>query len=326
MRATLFCADGRTLPIADLSKISDLLESSENSFVWADAADPKDEDFALLQQEFSLHPLAVEDAINAHQRSKIEAYDTFWFIVVHGVAEKAGKLTQSETSIFAGERFVVTCRHGEPFDVAEVERRFEQLKGLRRDSGAFVYTILDTIVDGYVPIVQRFEQRADTLEERVMRPSSRDAFSNDALVRILQIRKALQLMRHIVAPVQDIVLRIRREGSRVFSPDEMVYYQDIGDHILRLLSQIDSLSDVIATSLAINASLSANRQAQISRQLTIIATVFLPLSFITGFFGQNFGFLVRHIDSEQSFWLFGVVVQLTAVAILFMYFARRRWL
>ncbi|HEY8298149.1 MAG TPA: magnesium transporter CorA family protein [Candidatus Baltobacteraceae bacterium] len=321
---TVFRDDGRAEPLADLSKISEILEEP-GAFVWLDTVDPQDGALRLLQDEFGLHPLAVEDAVKAHQRSKIDAYAGFWFIVVHAVAHGARTLTTSEIAIFAGTRFVVTVRHAPAYPLDEIERRWNGVTSLKRDSGALVHTILDTVVDDYFPVVETFEARVEALENALLTPSRGGPASADVLRDVLAIKQQLQLMRHVVAPVGDIVARIVRSDVQIFGPDEIAYYQDVGDHAMRLLDRIDSLHDMVATTLSIHWSLSAHRQAEIGKQLTVIATIFLPLSFITGFFGQNFGFLINHITGVHDFWWLGIGSEVVALAILMVYFARKRW-
>ena len=135
-------------PLPKLADISDVLAESE-AFVWLDVINPQPHDFALFQEEFGLHPLAIEDALKAHERPKIEAYDDSWFVVVQGATREGDALRIHEVSIFVGAKFIVTARSRPPYPLDEVERRWQELPaGVRRDSGALLYTILDTVVDG----------------------------------------------------------------------------------------------------------------------------------------------------------------------------------
>ncbi|MGZ3527055.1 MAG: magnesium transporter CorA family protein [Vulcanimicrobiaceae bacterium] len=323
-RCTVFGADGNAAKLSDLSAISDVL-AKPGTFVWIDLVDPPNGDLHTLQQELGLHPLAVEDAVKAHQRSKIDVYDGFWFIVVHAVGHAGQTGTPSEIAMFAGERFLITVRHAPAYPFDEVERRWKVLSGLRRDSGARVYTILDTIVDGYFPAVEAFEEGVEGLEDDLIEPGRRNARIQAVPREILTTKQKLQALRHIVAPMRDIIAHIGRSDVHIFSEDEMAYYRDVEDHVIRLIDRIDALRDAVATSLSIHLSVAANRQAEIARQLTIIATIFLPLSFITGFFGQNFGFLVNHIAGKPEFWLLGIGSEIVAIVLLFVFFVRKRW-
>lgn len=325
IRGTLMGADGSLSSIADLATISDLI--ADDRFVWLDVVDPTPEDLRLLHEEFDLHPLALEDAASAHQRAKIEPYDGFWFVIAHPATYEREELRTNEVAIFAGAHFVVTARHGSGFAMEEVERRWQLLHNLQRDSGAFVYTILDTIVDGYGPIVERFEQQTDDVADDLLSEAYRsEVRSRGVLVDILRVKKALQRLRYDIAPLQDVIARITRGDIAIFGSDEMAYYRDVADHVRRVMDRIDSLREIVTTSLSINASVASNRQAEISKQLTLIATVFLPLSFLTGFFGQNFDLLIRDIAGPVQFWVLGVGLPAITAAGLLLYFRRKRWI
>jgi magnesium transporter len=144
--------------------------------------------------------------------------------------------------------------------------------------------------------------------------------------QILEFKNHLQTMRHVVAPMQDVVARISRGDIALFSEDEMIYYRNIGTHVKRVLARIDGLNELVTTALSLNVSIAASRHAEISKQLTVIATIFLPLTFITGFFGQNFGWLVNNIGTGPEFAWLGMGTELLALAILFAFFIRRHWL
>jgi magnesium transporter len=325
MRITLLTPDGALAPLSSLEGCFSHL--ADGAFVWVDAVDPTPEEMGSVQHEFNLHPLATDDALDAHQRGKIDAYEDFWFIVAHAFTPDEGDdLASTEVAIFAGERFAVTIRHEPAWKMDEVERRWKTLKSMRRDSGSFVYTILDTIVDGYLPFVIDFEARLDGIETQLLAETAAPSKSNDILSSILSVKSSLQVMRHVVSPMQDVIARIVRGDIEIFGHDEMVYYRDVGSHVKRVLNRIDGLNDMVTTSLSLNVAIASNRHAEISRQLTIIATIFLPLTFITGFFGQNFGYLVDHITSASAFWFWGIGTEVAAVTVLFLYFLRRHWL
>lgn len=297
-------------------------------FAWIDILDPTEATMHRVQDVFSLHPLAIDDAADTHARGKIDAYENFWFIVAHAFTPAADdELATTEVAIFAGDRFVITVRHTPPMPVQEIKRRWTFLGALHRDPGAFVYTLLDTIVDDYLPFVTHFESKLESIERQLLEQSERPTSSPNTIIRdILHVKSELQQMRHVVAPMQDVIARIARGDIEIFGADEMVYYRNIGTHVKRVLARIDGLNDLVTTALSLNVSIASNRQADISRQLTIIATIFLPLSFITGFFGQNFGWLVNHIQTASDFFFWGLGTELLAIALLFYFFVKRRWL
>ncbi len=319
----IYSGGGQFSELADLSRISEILVEPD-AFVWLDAVDPDESDLALMQEEFGLHPLAIEDAVKAHQRPKIEAYDSYWFVVVHAVTKAAdGELTVHEIAIFAGAKFIITVRDEPAYPLDEIERRWHGPHGaMRSDSGALLYTILDTVVDGYLPVADALAERVEELEEALFAERLR---KRDILLEIFELKKQVQAFRRSVVPMRDLLTPIIRGDLQLFDPREIAYYRDVYDHSVRAIEQMDAAHDLVTSALEIQISISAARQNEVVKQLSIIATIFLPLSFITGFFGQNFGYLVNHIESAPAFWFAGVGLQLVALAALLGYFRFKRW-
>lgn len=308
--------------ISSLEDISDILEEG-GSLIWLDMVNPGPNDLDVMQREFNLHPLAVEDAITAHQRPKIESYDAYYFLDIHATSLRDTSMQFHEIAIFAGANYLITVRHDPVFPTEEIEKRWAaHPEQLREGAGFLLYTILDTVVDGYYPVVQRFEDRVDQLEEALLRRQPRDS---DTLPEIFAMKKDGQMFRQAVLPMRDILAPIIRGDLALFSADEIVYYRDVYDHAVRVIEQLDSMRDMVNSALEIHLSVAANRQGEVNKQLTVIATIFLPLSFIVGFFGQNFGFLVAHITTTPTFWFLGMGSELAAVAIMLLYFKRKGW-
>lgn len=322
-RCAVFKNGQQASPPRDLGQISEILKEGD-AFVWLDVVDPGPNDLALLQDEFKLHPLAVEDATSAHERPKIESYKDYWFVVVHGVTLDGSTLVFHEVSIFAGEKYLVTVRDDPPYPLDEIERRWlAQSREMRRDSGFLLYTILDTIVDGYFPVAEAFEEHVNDLEAALFEGGS---LGNDVLAEIFSMKRQVQRFRRATIPVRDVLNPIIRGDLTLFAPEETAYYRDVYDHAVRVIEQVDSARDLINSALEIHLSAVANRQSEVNKQLTVIATIFLPLTFLTGFFGQNFGFMIdRLLPSEASFWLLGLGSEAVAVVILVLYFKRKRW-
>jgi magnesium transporter len=317
--------DGRpSPPPRNLGDLSEILKES-GSFVWFDVADPGSSDLALLQEEFDLHPLAVEDAINAHQRSKIEDYGAYWFIVVHGVTRADARLAFHEIDLFVGKKFIVSVRHDPAYPLDEIERRWLAHGSgdrLRHDSGFLLYTILDTIVDGYSAVVDLIEDRVEDLEGGLFRGKPLD---DEDLVEVFTTRRDVQQFRRAVVPIREILSPIMRGDLSLLPAGEMPYYRDVYDHVVRAIDDLDAVRDLAASALDLHLSVSGAQQNEVSKQLTIIATIFLPLTFVTGFFGQNFSWLIDHINGERPFWLLGVGGEVVALASLLFYFRRKGW-
>jgi len=308
--------------IEDFASISNVLSESKG-FVWFDVIDPQAADLATIQEEFHLHPLAIEDAIKAHQRPKIESYDGYWFIVVHAATTDGDALNIHEIAIFAGANFIVTVRDVPPYPLDEVLRRWHARgDALRCDSGALLYEILDTVVDGYSPVAEAYERRIETLETTLF---SEQAPTRSMLLQIFSIKKDVQRFRHAVVPMREILAPIMRGEMKLFPQDELPYYRDVYDHAVRVIDEMDAAREIANSALDVHISIASNRQNEVAKQLTIIATIFLPLTYLTGFFGQNFGFLVGHIVNPASFWEFGVGTEVAALLALLGYFKYKKW-
>lgn len=306
----------------NLADISEIL-GEPGTLVWFDVVNPHPNSLAVLQDEFNLHPLAIEDATQAHERPKIEAYGEYWFLVIQGATIAAELPVFHEVAIFAGRKFLVTVRHDPPYPLAEIERRWNaHPERLRHGGGFLLYTILDTVVDGYLPVSELFQDRVDALEAPLFEDRP---LQDDILPQIFQLKKAGQRFRHAVLPMRDILNPIIRGDLTLFPEQEITYYRDIYDHAVRVIDELDTIRDLLSSLLEIHLSVVANRQNEVAKQLTIIATIFLPLSFLVGFFGQNFSFLVGHITGAGAFWGLGIGSEIVAISLLGWLFKRKGW-
>jgi magnesium transporter len=308
--------------LENLDEISDVL-AQRSGFVWLDIASPTPADLALLQREFDLHPTAVEDAALWHERPKIEFFTSYVLVIAHGATlDAAGEALTHEIAIIAGERYAITLRAEPAYPLDEVIRRRRAMPAVSVDATGLLYLILDTIVDGYFPVTEGFDDRLVRLEARLF---DSEKFTERTEREIFAFKRALVIFRSQVAPMREILLRLTHTEIAPLQPGLALYFRDIYDHVLRALEQIDITRDLVNSTLDIHLASQSHRQNEVSKQLTIIATIFLPLAYITGFFGQNFGWMVNNIVSPQTFWYLGVGSQILTVAGLLFYFKKRRW-
>jgi magnesium transporter len=308
--------------VEDPTQISELLKD-ESTFVWLDLADPTPEDLKLIQDEFAIHPVAIEDAHLTHERPKIEIFSNFVLLIVHGAAMIHGRIVISEMAIFANKNYLVTIRQKPLFSIKEIEKRWSVHAGpIPHTAIGLLYVILDTIVDSYFPIADAYDSRIDRIEAHLF-DSKRKA--QTVLREIFNFKRDLQVFRRAAAPVREILAPIIRGDIEPLDAGIIAYYRDIYDHVLRMVDQIDAQRDLINSALDVHLSLQSQRQGEIAKQLTIIATIFLPLTYITGFFGQNFEYLVKVIAPPHVFWAYGVGSEIVAVIALLVYFRHKRW-
>jgi magnesium transporter len=310
-------------PPAGLEEISDLIKEA-GTLVWLDVVDPTAEDLAVVEREFDLSPLAVEDAATPHERPKIDAYPHYWFVVVQGTTSDEAGITIHEMAVFAGVRFVLTIRHSPAYPIKEIEERLlAHPEKCCQGAGFLLYTILDTVVDGYLPVGERFLERVEDIEDVLFQAGSQ--MHKEILPEIFRRKREAQQFRRAVVPMRDILNQIIREDVDLFPQEEMPYFRDVYDHVIRVIDELDSARDLVSSALEIHLSVTANRQNEVAKQLTIMATIFLPLSYMTGFFGQNFSFLVTHIGGEATFFWLGVGTEVVAIIALILFFKLRGW-
>jgi magnesium transporter len=308
--------------LADLDRISDVI-AEHNGFVWLDIAQPSAQDLALLQREFDIHPVAIEDASLWHERPKIEFFEHYVLVIAHAASvDGAGELVTHEIAVLAGENYVVTLRARPMYPLDEIERRRRTSVTVPNDATGLLYIILDTIVDGYFPLTESYDDRLVRLEDHLF---GDEKFSERTEHEIFLFKRGLVVFRSIVAPMREILLRLTHNEIAPLKPGLGLYFRDVHDHVLRALEQIDITRDLVNSTLDIHLASQSHRQNEVSKQLTIIATIFLPLTYITGFFGQNFGWMVNNVVSPQTFWGLGVGSQVATVIILFWYFRFKKW-
>jgi len=322
IRCIVYHAGSTPQTLDDLEAISDVIAQREG-FVWLDIAQPTAADLALLQREFDIHPVAIEDASLWHERPKIEFFERYALVIAHAASvDAAGELVTHEIAVLAGESYVVTLRAEPMYPLDEVDRRRRTSLTVPQDATGLLYIILDTIVDGYFPLTESYDDRLVRLEDHLF---GDEKFSERTEHEIFLFKRALVIFRSMVAPMREILLRLTHNEIAPLKPGLGLYFRDVHDHVLRALEQIDITRDLVNSTLDIHLASQSHRQNEVSKQLTIIATIFLPLTYITGFFGQNFGWMVNNVVSPQIFWGLGVGSQVATVIVLFWYFRFKKW-
>jgi magnesium transporter len=325
MQCVAFNEGKRAGSIGDFDQIGHAV-AQQGHVVWLDLVDPTDADLETLRTTFDLHPLAIEDARTEHERPKIEQYPEYVFLIVHPVTWDGDRLAIHELAIFAGSRYLVTIRRKPAFAIDEAERRWAVHDGeLGTDAGFLLYTLLDTIVDAYFPIGDRLEEWIGDLQTHLFDSYADQRKLSEMLREIFDLKNDVHHARRAVVPMRDILQPLVRGDLRIFERDEERYYRDVYDHAIRVIDQLDSARDLVNSALEIHLSLTANRQNEVSKQLAIIATIFLPLSYLTGFFGQNFAVMVNAITGLPAFAFLGIGSEVVCVIVLVAYFRAKKW-
>jgi magnesium transporter len=296
-----------------------------NDFFWLDLDDEAaDGEVAeLLSVHFKFHPLAVQSAERFNQRPRIDDYEGFMYLVARGAdPEKTG---HAEVHCFWTDRYVVTVHRGDCPALAQVRERIERhhAKDAASPQIVMVYFIVSALVDSFFPVLSKFDDRIDDLEDDILK-----APTEAQLGELFDMKRRLMDMRKVIAPQRDMMASINSGVADVpgMTDEASRYFRDLYDHLIRLADLVDNYRDLLSSVMDTHLSTVSNRLNVVMKQLTIIATIFLPLSFLTGFFGQNFAFLVRSIAGTWSFWVLAVGLDVAAVVALVWIFRRRGWL
>jgi magnesium transporter len=298
----------------------------QGGFVWLGLFEPGDEELAQVRDTFGLHELAVEDAQSFHMRPKIENYDQDVRLVILRTArydDDAEEVEFGEISVFLAPAFVIAVRQGVASELRGARQRLEQRPELlAAGSSSALWAILDQVVDGYAPVVAGLERDIDQIEATV--------FSGAVAPteRIYSLRREATDFYRAVHPLLAVVAAIERATT---VPELGPYLRDVQDHLLLVNEEVAAQRDLLGTVLQANMAVISVEQTKVSvrqnstiEQLTILATVFLPLTFVTGFFGQNFAWLVRHIDTLPAFLFYGIGGLAVPLVLLFLWLRLRR--
>jgi magnesium transporter len=282
-----YTADGRRIGTVDIEDISEILKFP-GQFIWIGLHEPSEELVRQIQREFNLHDLAVEDALRAHQRPKIEEYGDSLFIVLRTAQFVEGKMAFGETHIFVGPRYVVTVRHGPSLPYSDVRTRCEAAPQLlRKGPGFILYALMDFVVDQYFPIVDALEDMLEQLEDEIFGRTLNRATTE----RIYDLKRDLVQLKRAVAPLVDVCNRLVRFDVGLIPEDTRLYFRDVYDHVIRINETVDNLRELLTTALEANLSLISVGQNEVTKKLAAWAAILAVPTMIAGVYGMNFEFM-----------------------------------
>jgi magnesium transporter len=315
-------AGGRRVADLPLSDVRTALKQ-EDRFIWIGLYEPHEDVLRLVQREFALHDLAIEDALTAHQRPKLEQYDGSLFVVLRtaqlGGAD--GRLELGETHVFVGARYIISVRHGSLKSHIGLRARCEAVPHfLSKGPGFVLYALMDFVVDQYLPIVETLEERLEHLEEEIFGGT----FDRQTTARIYQLKRDLLVLKRAVSPLVDVCNRLMRFDINLIPEDTRPYFRDVYDHVLRMNEMIDSLRELLTTALEANLSLISVAQSEHSKRLAAWAAIIAVPTMIAGVYGMNFDAM------PELHWHLGyplvMALMAGACASLFIGFKRSGWL
>jgi magnesium transporter len=305
------------LPLAEAGEAA----QRDGSFVWIGVYEPSEEEFDAVRREFGLHELAVEDAVEAHQRPKVELYGDTLLVVLKTVryVERRVDLETGEILLFVNRDFVVSVRHGQAalHDVRlQIEKRPDLL---RYGAGAVLYAIVDRIVDDYEPVVEAVEADIQEVEHEVFAPNR----SNPA-ERIYTLEREVLDLHRAIAPLSPAVDKLARGHQEIIHPELRTYFRDVHDHLLRLHGRIDGFRDLLSSALQANLTQAAVRQNEDMRKISAWVAILAVPTGVAAIYGMNFNFM------PELEWRYGYPAVLVAIvvvcAVLYWRFRRSGWL
>jgi magnesium transporter len=301
-----------------------------DGFIWLGIHSPTDEEMSGIAAHFPVHELAIEDARSTHQRAKIENYENHYFVVLRTASydDDREQVDFGEIHIFAGPGYAITVRHGEASQLRPARQRLEARPELL-DAGpvAVVWAVLDQVVDDYEPVVEGLTADIEDAEVRVFGGQA------DQTERIYFLkREAIEFYR-AVHPLLAPLAAIERGADPRVTPAIQNYFRDVNDHVKLVHDEITSQRELLTSILEANLAVLGVRQNEISvnqneatKKLTLVATIFLPLSFVVGFFGMNFGWMVDHVTSFAAFAAYGLGSLFASCAVIYLLFRRSGYL
>jgi magnesium transporter len=313
-------SEGRKLADIPLEDISEYVKRP-NCFVWVAIKDPEPSDLDLMQKEFGLHELAVDDARHGHQRPKIEEYGDSLFAVLHTIEVKEEAFVQGEVDVFVGPNYILSIRRRTEKGFADVRARTEREPDLLRNgSGYVLYALLDSVVDRYFPVLDALETELESIEERIFGAGT--ARSN--IRALYSLKQKLMTLKHAVDPLMEAVGKL--SGGRVpqicFGMRD--YFRDVMDHLQRLHASIEGIRDMLTTAIQVNLGMINLNETEVTKKLAGWAAIIAIPTLIAGIYGMNFK------NMPEYDWMYGypfaLVVMVGIDFLLYLWFKRILWL
>jgi magnesium transporter len=312
-----YTADGARHEI-DPATISEIV-GRDGTLVWVDAVDPSDDDLACIQEEFSLHHLAMEDAAKHGQRPKLERYPTHAFVVAYSA-------TLAEVDVFVGPGWLVSVRaageDGKPWPIEGARRRFERSGPEEATAGFLLYILLDDLVDGYFDRTDAGEDRLEGIEESIFEAGLGDERATQQA--LYELRRDLVTFRRRVQPLREVVSALLRQEVEWIDQVALLHFQDVYDHVLRAIDQLDSQRELLNNAVDAHLAIMSNRMNEVMKKMTSWGAILLGSTLVAGIYGMNFDHM------PELHWRYGYPFALGIMAVItvvgYRYFKRRDWL
>lgn len=298
--------------------------SEPDSLLWVSLENPEDSEFNILRDVFNFHPLTIEDCQNVgYQAPKVDDYGVYLFLIVHAI-HPDHNLTELEThelNMYLGENYLVTVFKGDILrPITTVAHRLERDERLRHNGSDFLcHAVLDALVDEYMPVIDQMDDEIEWLEDQVLaKPTPQ------TMQRIIDLKHSIITLRRIVTPMREVINRLSRDDFPMIDRQSRIYFRDIYDHLVRLQDLSDTIRDIASGTMDIYLNSTSLRLNEVMKYLTIVSTIFLPLSFLAGVYGMNFA-----VNWPPFDWKYGIIffwaVCLAVAGGMLAWFKHRGW-
>ncbi len=317
-------ADGRIEVNTPLDELPRLLSNRDNQ-IWVDFMGASNEGFEqILREVFHFHPLAIEDALQDTHVPKLDDYASYLYLVFHivGPGDEPMDIDSQEVDVFLGPNYLVTIHENSRRSIDrawDAEHHVEA--GLARGPAMMLYELLDSQIDNFIPLIDAFEEQLEKLGDDIFRSNESE---RDLLNRLLTAKSSALRLQRILAPQRELLGRLSTGEYRVVPAHVRMYYRDIYDHLARLANLADSMRDLASSTIETHLALVNNRMNEVMKLLTMVSTIFIPLSFLAGVYGMNFEFM-----PELELWWFYPLMWVVFISIavtMLIIFRKRKWL
>jgi magnesium transporter len=332
-QASIFCIDygPGQVSVTEIGRIEDFVNQHRpewTSVRWISVDGLSDmHAIQTIATKYDLHPLAVEDMLQQSQRPKVEAYGgedneimARLFIVTHAMQIMDGRLQHEQVSIFLGHKTVMTFQDSRSVQWDPIRQRIKTKGSRLRNSDAsfLVYSLLDALIDGCFPILETYSNRAEELETLILEHKRPDIISE-----IHQLKRDLLSLRWVVWPMREVISFMKRESHECISETTRVYLRDLYDHVIQIIELIETYREITSDLTETHISSVSNRMNEIMKVLTLIGTIFIPLTFLAGVYGMNF----RYLPELQKTWAYPAfwVICIVSASVMLLLFRRRKW-
>ena len=297
--------------------VAELLPSG-NANLWFHFDTPTEEELRFLQDDLKIHHLTIEDVVNQNQRPKIEAFEDYVYIAIHPLMHsKKWQIEPTELDLLLGRHWIVSVHYGPLPGLIENGHIHERLaNALGRGTDFLLYTLVDLVVDSYFPILDEIEDEIDSLEERLLaRAKSAD------MNRLLAFKRSLVHVRRAVGPQREVFNQLTRHEFPFVRAENLVYFRDVYDHLLRITEELDSLRDILSSALEVHLASTSNQLNVTMKRLTAWGTIFVVITAIAGIYGMNFKFMP---ELEWRYGYFAVTAAMALISLVLWFYFKKK--